>query len=285
MEIHRKDGEIETRPVSKGGRLFDWITYGGLAGIVTFIITVPIANVLDRGARFGRFHEWISNGVQKLGGGPKFSETVAETTRFMQGGNLMLIPVGIMENFRTPIVKGFNRLLNDPTDPKSIEDAPPQTLGSIIKGRAVAWGMVFTGLLGMNKMFPEQFTSFKEGFAELTCKVFRKPTHLPSGEFSKTYKAGKAGAIDLFATATAASLLYVGSHFFARQSYEKKAEKAYIKRKEQSTQPGDDKAPDIAVKQDDTAAEKPANTITKAQREESVLQAPAPQHEQPTAAL
>ena len=37
------DPDKKPQHVSKGERLFDWITYGGMAGLGTFLITIPIA--------------------------------------------------------------------------------------------------------------------------------------------------------------------------------------------------------------------------------------------------
>lgn len=212
MEIHRKDGEIESRPKSIGGKVFDWITYGGIAGVGTFIVTLPLA-YWQKYTPGRKFYHTASDALQRIGVSEKIAVNATETTNLMHGGNLMLLPVLGLEYFRTPIVTGLNRLFNDPTDPESVKDAPKQTVGSVLKGRLLAWTAVFVGFTGASKIIPGQMQAFENKVGEMTCKIFKQPVIAES----KAYRYGQIGALDAFATITAATLLYTGSHFFAQR--------------------------------------------------------------------
>lgn len=226
MEIRRKDGEIETRPKSTGGKLFDAITYFGIAGIGTFAVTIPIANMFKSGHRFHWFDQAMRKTVRSLGASEDIVEQFANTTNTVHGGNLMLIPVGIMEYFRTPIVNGLNRLFNDPTDPKSVEDAPPQTAGSIIKGRITSWATVFLAFTGVSLLAGrERFKAGLDSAGQFWCKLRNKPTEIMhNGEMIKSdwYNFGHTGALDALATASSATMLYVSSHAFAKKAAQKR---------------------------------------------------------------
>lgn len=270
MEIHRQDGGVENRPKSAGGRWFDLITYGGFAGVGTFFLTIPIANMFNKGGRLHGVEKAIENGVKKIGASDNLAHKVAETTRFMHGGNLMLVPVTLMEHFRTNIVNGLNRMFNDPTDPESVKDAPQQTIGSIIKGRMVAWCAVFTGFWSAEKAFPETYKTFKRECGERLCQLLRRPVKLPSGEFTKTFHFGESAALDAFATASAATLLYVGSHIFARRAQIRREEK-------QGVRHGREGAHIDEMPAHETRAENaPATKVSTVSREaEPLAQAPA----------
>lgn len=276
MEIHRKDGEIENRPKSIGGKIFDLMTYVGIAGVGTFFVTIPIANMFKRGHQFHGFDQAMRNGVRKLGAPENIVEQVANTTNTVHGGNLMLIPVGLMEYFRTPIVNGLNRLFNDPTDPKSVEDAPPQTASSIIKGRLTSWATVFAAFTGFSMLVgQERFKSGLDAAGKAWCKFRNKPVEVMSAHDglikSKWYNFGHTGALDALATASSASMLYVSSHAFAKRAVEKRAHTGSDERREAIARAKSKDA--YATSTDDTGAmatEKPSTTISQVQRESSV---------------
>ncbi len=236
MEVHRKDGGIENRPVSKGGKLFDLLTYGGIAGIGTFLVTIPLANLFKPGGSFHGMDQWLRKSFTKLGAGERLVDEATTVTNLMWGGNLMLIPVSIAEHFRTPVVKFFNRVLHDPTDPKSIEDAPPQTLGSILKARAIAWSTVFVGFTATRHAIGDvRYEGIKHGMGSRWAKFRNQPIDVHNPKSS--YNFGYTAAEDVLATVSSATLLYIGSHFFAKRAYEKKVEKNYIEHKQQEVRP------------------------------------------------
>lgn len=263
MEVHRKDGDIENRPVSKGGKLFDFLTYFGLATVATFFATIPLAKMFTSG-RFKFIADKLHNGLKNVGASDHFAAEAVKTTNYMWGGNLMLIAVGAMEYFRTPMVKFFNRAMNDPTDPKSIEDAPPQTVGSILKGRLVAWSTVFIGFNAITlAMGKEGYNKLLDSAGNAWAKLRNNP---------KSFENGRLGAEDGLATISSAALLYIGSHFFAKRAYERRVEKDYLKKKQADepvvAAPTTDAAPTPA------ANDKPLPQISQAQHERALERAP-----------
>lgn len=219
---------------SRGERMFDWGVYGGLAGVGAFVATVPLAYYLKYGGG-QRIHQGIAKGFEKIAPfipwktGPKFPENAAMTTSLMQGGNAMLIPIGILEKHKIDIVDGLNRATGDATPREQIEKAPKQTWGSLIKSRLVAWLSVFTVFTVAGKYFGKTFDMFEHETGELACKIMRKPiTCNVAGALkeTRTYLYGKIGALDVFATIGAALILYIGGHFFARKQEEKQERRA-----------------------------------------------------------
>lgn len=228
---------------SRGEKWFDWITYGGLAATATFLLTVPLTYFLKYGG--GKpIHAWCTRNIKSLldrpsitagmnrifgaGDNAKRAEDITMTTNLMMGGNLMMIPVGIMEKFKTPIVDESNQWLGDPTPKEHVEEVPQQTWWSIIKARGVAWLTVFASFKFAGKFFGNTLATFEKETADLLCRVTGKPTQtLVNGEMvpSKTYRYGQIGALDIFATIAATVLLYVGGHFFARKQEERKERK------------------------------------------------------------
>ncbi len=232
-------------PKSKGEKLFDRVVYGGLAGVGTFIITIPVAFLLQykKPAYYTDFVHWIERQlghVFSTSVSRETAEEVVRTTALMQGGNLMLIPVGLAERHKVSIVSGLNTMLGDPTPKEAIEQAPKQTWVSLIESRAVAWLGVFGAFAFTQKFFGNTLRTFETEAGNLLCEVTGKPTtrmqevvidgvKTMAPAESKTFIFGKLGAVDIFATAAAATLLYVGGHFFARKQEEKKADKKNAK--------------------------------------------------------
>lgn len=164
-------------------------------------------------------------GLLKPSTARKFSEQSVETTALMQGGNLMLLPVGIAEHYKVDIVSGLNTMMGDTTPPEKVEAAPKQTWRSLIEGRLLAWAAVFSTLFGASLVFPKSFGTFKAEFGEQMYRLvgnFKKARSSAVMQETRAYKIGEIAALDSFATAAAATLLYVGGHFFARKQEEKK---------------------------------------------------------------
>ena len=200
---------------TRGDRRFDWLTYGMLNGVGTFLLTLPVAYWAEHGKGkpvFDKASHWLSGKMSE-----KSVRSLLTSLTLGLGGTIMIVPVRFMEGMRTEIVSWFNR--NEPVSGKSDPNVPqpqPQTWGSLLKGRAVSWGVVFGALKGM------QFTGlldgldkFKSGFASFVCdklKLAKGTVEAPS----KAFKYGELAALDIFATAAAASLTYVVSRFFAK---------------------------------------------------------------------
>lgn len=223
---------------SKGEKRFDQLVYGGLAGLGTLILTVPLAERLQ--------HKW--GWSQKLLAGmekrtesllstflsaeksKKYAQDATSVTALMEGGNVMLLPVGILEHYKVPLVRAANESMGDTTPPEKIQETPKQTWMSLIQGRLSAWVLVFASLTAASSVFKKTFTTYVEECGELGAKLFKTTSHKQifdeAGKLKTVetapYKYGKIAALDLFATAAAATLLYVGGHFFARRHEQKK---------------------------------------------------------------
>jgi hypothetical protein len=139
------------------------------------------------------------------------------TTALMQGGNVSLIPIKMAENNKAQIVSSLNRALGEPDTYCEVKSEPDQTWGSLIKSRLVAWGAVFASLKAASSMLGhERFDAFENSFAKnVACKPFGFPTHLPNGQETRAFRMGKLTALDIFATAAAAGILYSASRVFA----------------------------------------------------------------------
>lgn len=219
---------------SKGEKLFDKITYVGIAGIGTLVVTVPVAYGLEHNPSL---KPWFDKAVAKtesllakfhFENPRKTASKVVKTTTLMQGGNLTLIPVALMEHYKIPIVRGLNAAAKDPTPEEQIEKAPKQTFSSLVKSRVLSWAVVFGAFIGVSKAFPKAFEAFEDEFGLHTVKLtnrFRSAAKQVSEKAphgSVPYEYGKIAALDVFATAAAATLLYLGGHFFARKQEQKK---------------------------------------------------------------
>ncbi len=281
MEVHRKDGDIENRPVSKGGKAFDLLTYFGIAGVGTFLATIPTGAMFLKGGHWHGVAQRFENGLKNIGFSRRLAEHGANTFATFWGGTLMLIPVGLMEKNRTKIVNAFNRFFNDPTDPRSIEDAPPQTAGSIVKARAVATATVFTGFVGTEMLVGEErFKSLQHDAGQKLASVFKHETHvMKNGKLVEglLYKFGRTGALDVLATVSSATLLYIGSHFFAKRAYERRVTRDYMEQKRAGI--SEPLLPTVtaeapALLPTPTPNDKPLPQITHAQHEHALSPAP-----------
>ncbi len=225
------------RPKSRGEKWFDRFVYGALAGVGTFIATLYMANKFKNGDWAGpRYQKAVTATKDFLGkfmsstASGKVADEVVQTTSLMMGGNAMLIPIGIAEHYKIPIVNGLNTALGDPTPPEMIEKAPRQTWASLIEGRLLAWAAVFVAFVGARFAIPKSFTMYCHEVGErshqLTSWITRKPRLTGNAmEATTSYRIGNMGALDVFATMAAATLLYVGGHFFARKQEEKKEQR------------------------------------------------------------
>lgn len=230
----------QTKTKSKGEKFFDRVVYGLIAGVGTFVVTVPVTYLLKHQPRIKPYYEkavdWL-HGKLPAQYSRETADKILSTTALMQGGNLMLLPVGFLEKHKIQIVKGLNVTLNDPTPPEQIEMAPKQTWRSLIESRGLAWLTVFGSFKVAEKYAARTLVAFEEDMGDLACRVFnknkmRKVVETVGGvdkiveHETKTYLFGKIGAWDMFATAAAVTLAYIGGHFFARKQEQKKEVRA-----------------------------------------------------------
>lgn len=263
---------------SKGERAFDWAVYGGIAGVGTFIATVPLTYLFRHTTLGERYYMGIVNGLHKGVAkvapqlmSKKIAEDAVMTTALMMGGNAMLLPVGYAEKHKVTTVTGLNTILGDDTPPDQIEAQPQQTWGSLVKARLTAWGAVFASIFTASALFPKSFTTFENEFAERACKALGKPTEvMKEGRMvpSRSFLLGKISALDVFATAAAAILLYVAGHSFARKREEKKHHPA----RHHSGLPG---LPDAVETDTVTTHAGPENTLAGDRRHDGKTQEPA----------
>ncbi len=209
---------------SKGEKLFDLVTYGGIAFAGVFVATLPWTYWSKHGGG-KKFHDWVNKSLTKQGASEAVAEQTFNTLILGSLGNAAVVPVKIMENYKPQIVDKFNDMLGDKSHDASVGEDPKQTWMSLIKSRVAAYTAVFVSLQGAVKIFGhKKFSEFEEKFAEhIVCKPLGKPTHTPgmakiAANETKAFRYGKIGALDVFATAAATVLLYAGSRFFAKEN-------------------------------------------------------------------
>ncbi len=202
--------------VSYSERIFDLLVYGGIGFVGVFLASIPIAYKAKYGnwaAHFKSATEWLS----KKGMNAKTAEQTLITTALMQGGNLGILPIKIAEDNKIESVEKISKIIGEDVDLETIKQQEKQTWNSIIKARIAAWIAVFSGFkIGSYLIGEKNFAEFENSTARYVCKIFDKKTHI-AGKETVAFKYGKIAALDIFATAAASILLYVGSKFFAKQ--------------------------------------------------------------------
>lgn len=213
---------------SKGEKLFDWLVYGGLGGVATFLVTIPLAYWMRYSGGEAKMATWLD----KVGVRGNLAKQVLNTTTLSHGGNLMILPIAYAEARHAQIVDGLNKMVGDPTPVEEIQAKNKPTFGSLVRGRVTAWLAVLAGFVGFGTAFKHTVQTFENEMGERFCKLANVPRHyfaeaVENGfktmkqHESKTYRIGVISAQDIFATACAATLLYFGSHFFARKKVER----------------------------------------------------------------
>ncbi len=200
---------------TRGEKLFDMSVYGGINGVVNFLVTIPFAYWLLRGE--GTKH--MDRAAEKLKDvGVKNPRWITEMLGTSLGGWAMVVPVYVAEHYRKPLVNWFNQKFGSEQDKQAeIVHPPKQTWGSLLKGRLGAMATVTVGFGAANALFSKQFRAFENGVAEKLCKVFRKDAVNASGGHTKAYHLGQMAALDVFATASSATLMYIFSKTFAKK--------------------------------------------------------------------
>lgn len=303
---NRQSAAQSERTPSKGERAFDWLVYGGMNYVGTFILTIPVAYSMKFGLlknSYNSCHEWLMNRGLSSGWATK----LLDTTTLSMGGNLMVVPIKILEDNKRGIVDGLNKQLGDDgPNAKNVEDAPKQDWLSLLKSRVVAWGVVFASFTGADWLMKGKFGEFSESFGRGTNRMIKAPFHKNVPEAlqadAKLYESlaeqitqkgadktalrsqmaelttklepfetrrfayGKLGAVDVFATAAAVSLLYAGSRIFSKpREADGAREAASIKSPTRITVRADE-ATTGALAMQDVAAQQPAGKAGFAER-------------------
>jgi hypothetical protein len=205
---------------SVGEKIFDWVVYGGISGLGVFIATLP----LTFSAKYGKAKALFEKGTKYLEHTPLSGETVErimDTTALSMSGNISIIPIKFAEDRKKSIVGKINKMLGGDANAPISNEKHPQTWGSLIKGRVLAWVAVFAGFkTAVELLGKERFENYENAFAEnIVCKPLGKPTHIGEKIFkneTKAFRYGKIAALDIYATIAATSLLYLGSRLFAK---------------------------------------------------------------------
>jgi hypothetical protein len=208
---------------SKGEKLFNILTYGGISGVSVFIGSVLVGYSAKYGKRAAKFPGKVAF-LEKYHFSKQGAEHAVMTTELMHPGNAAVLPIKLIEDHKPEIIDKLNHLLGDKSGDASINKEPEQTWGSLIKGRLAAWAAVYTGFRVTAKIIGDtKFAEFENAFAEKACNLIGKNTHTnPLNKIAenetKAFRFGKIAAIDLFATIAATTLLYAGSKFFAKKN-------------------------------------------------------------------
>lgn len=211
----------ERRPKSKGGQIFDAAVYGAMNYAGTFFLTLFLANELKHGKTFEKFYKAADEKLIKMGVHEKVREPFLGAFITFWGGNVMVPIVRLAESFRTPIVIKLNEMTGDKTDPKKIKDAPKQTWGSLLHGRAVAFASVFALMVGTDQIFGDQYKAYSKNVGNFFSKNFSHLFTKVKDPKAAAYNFGEIAALDMFATAASTALLYLSSHRAANKREKK----------------------------------------------------------------
>lgn len=274
-QVLEAEAKAKKTSTSKGEKLFDLLTYGGIGFLGVFAAGIPLGYWAKYGGGSGMFKR-TAQSLEKSGLSKHAAEDFVMTSVLMQPGNLGLIPIKAMENHKPELVEKFNNMLGDKSSDASIDNDPKQTWISLAKSRAVAWLAVFTGFRGAGMIIGEEkFEKFSNSFAEnIVCKPLGKPTHTPglakiAANETKLFRYGKIAALDVFATAAATALLYAGTKFFSKPNpqwhpkyLDSKAKEPQATPQQTAAEPSvDEVAPVIASPQANSAAKSFADSI------------------------
>ncbi len=242
-----------------GEKIFDAVAYIGIGDIAVLIASIGTGYLLKHSNRTipgsklinedgVSFSKAWTNMIDKVAGFSVFKnvsdrktlnkrlDDALLTTALVIPGNLALLPIKWMESRKKAIVHKLNEKYGDPATENQLSDVElgdrkieresSQSWGSLIKGRVIAWGIVFSSLTLVDKMSPtlipnsmQKTGELFESAAEKTAQKFG--TELSDKNRFRAQKFGEVGLIDFFATAAAVSILYVSSKIFARKSDDK----------------------------------------------------------------
>ena len=222
--------EQEKRRLPRGEKVFDALVYGPMNIIGTFLATMPLAWSLEHGLG-GKPFDTVKNFLtSRLKINDNITRKALTTTTTWMGGNAMLLMVKAAENNKDNIVAGINRMSGDTTQGPPVLAEPRQDWGSLIKGRLLAWVVVFSSFLGFEQIVgAKAMGKMEEGFAHKLCDKFgwaKEEKVMIDGQLktrpTRAFGYGKIMTFDIFATIAGGALLYVGSRAFAKRREEKR---------------------------------------------------------------
>jgi len=225
-QIIEAEKKAEKTSVSKGERLFDWLTYGGIGFAGVFIANIPFTHWAKYGG--GRScYQWMTEALKNKGISDHVAEQAFNTTVLGILGNAAIVPIKMLENKKPELVERFNKMLGDKSADASVEADPKQSWGSLIASRIAAYAAVLASFEGALAIWGgDRFKKFEADFAKhIVCNPLGWATHMEVMENgqkilqeTKAFRYGKIAALDVFATAAATILLYVGTHMFTKKN-------------------------------------------------------------------
>ena len=120
--------ENKAPPISRSEKIFDWLVYGGIAGVGTFIATIPTTYWAKYGGG-AKYFDASSKWLVKKGLSEQSAEQAVMTSALMQGGNLALIPVKWAEDNKVALVKKFGDVIGEKVDTVALEAEDKQANG------------------------------------------------------------------------------------------------------------------------------------------------------------
>lgn len=225
----KQQGLLHLEPTKRkktwGEKVFNFITYAGVALVGNEAASLVITKSIDEGARFHNAHRWFSEKFENLS--PKLPRYIVDKTATSNGarlpfllvatiGGMLMVPfVKYLEDHKGAIVRWLDRRhygeqrASEPTMAeahKEMDDAPKQTWGSLGKGRVITvaaaaaadatfgWGDALTTKIAPNSWF-RNYSSLDRLATTISTKLmnaFSKDTAglrdmnaLVSGEFKQ----------------------------------------------------------------------------------------------------
>jgi len=245
-QVEKTEDKTQKTSATTGEKWFSALRFAAGEGIILFLTAVlayvarygkdsygPVPNYLKK------FQGWmtdklLNNKVLPLGKNPgshseRLAHIIAGTTILMHGGNAFTPVMKVIEDRKERIVTYINDRWGKPGEVEAgkanVRAEPKQTWGDLVKGRLIAWGVVFLTFvgadwaLGQNKSTGKyNFDMFEDWFGKGVAKITSKGrgaiqngTH----EANNTYRFGKILALDIYATAAALVVWITTSKIFA----------------------------------------------------------------------
>ncbi len=256
------EDDLSKLPKTKGEWFYDGVQQIGGKGAIIAATAVfgflakygsrwygPVPNV------FKIFNDWfgkkvVSNPLYTIPEGQKYEVwrrlvgAAASTMVLFHGGNVFAPIMKKLENNRENIANWYNKRWGKPGDVEiaheRLKDEPQQNWGDVIKGRLVAWGIIFGAMasidfvLGKGRLFGKggtdkyRFDQYEEGFGRWLAGFTKKGKELWNTPLSKeltdlqkqnkVYQFGRITALDFYAT----NVGIIIWSFFSRKSARKR---------------------------------------------------------------
>ena len=219
--------------VSFGEKAFNFLTYGVMGTAGTFVASVGVTFWAQR--RHADTWKKVSDNIstplikafnitdsRKQEGVRGTANDLLLSLALMMGGNLFVLPIGLMETNKQKIVHALNTKFSSEKDTAKgdadVENQPMVKFGPLIKSRLIAWATVFVSIKAAKGLFPKGFNSFVEKGEHIAIKAMRNKGQTLEAEQLKDVKnIGGNSAIDIFATIACTSMLYLFSKAFSRK--------------------------------------------------------------------